>query len=75
MRRSKIADYCTELTVTNVRLTNDEMINCLLFFDDVTLENGPLEVIQESHKGPLYSHWQNNVFTGATDENMHKYAT
>ena len=37
-------------------MTNDDIITCLLFLDDVTLENGPLEVIPGSHKGPLYSH-------------------
>ena len=51
-------------------MTNDDMITCLLFIDDVTLANGPLEVIPGSHKGPLYSHWQNNVFTGAINENI-----
>jgi len=48
-------------------MTNDDMITCLLFIDDVTLENGPLEVIPGSHKGPLYSHWHEGVFTGAVE--------
>ncbi len=51
-------------------MTNDDIITCLLFLDDVTLENGPLEVIPGSHKGPLYSHWHNGVFTGAVDPNI-----
>ena len=51
-------------------MTNDDIITCLLFLDDVTLENGPLEVILGSHKGPLYSHWHNGVFTGAVDPNI-----
>jgi len=51
-------------------MTNDDMITCLLFVDDVTLENGPLEVIPESHKGPLYSHWHDGVFTGAIDHTV-----
>ena len=37
----------------------------LYFLDDVTLENGPLEVIAGSHNGPLYSLWHDGVFTGA----------
>lgn len=37
-------------------MTNDDMITCLLFIDDVTLENGPLEVTPGSHKGPIHSH-------------------
>ena len=51
-------------------MTNDDMITCLLFLDDVTLENGPLEVIPTSHKGPLYPHWHNGIFTGAIDERI-----
>jgi len=51
-------------------MTNDDIITCLLFLDDVTLENGPLEVIPGSHKGPLYSHWHDGVFTGAVDPNI-----
>ena len=31
-------------------MTNDDMITCLLFVDDVTLENGPLEVVLGTHK-------------------------
>ena len=51
-------------------MTNDDMITCLLFVDDVTLENGPLEVVPGSHKGPLYSHWHNGVFTGAVADEV-----
>mgnify|MGYP003303100367 CR=1 FL=1 len=51
-------------------MTNDDMITCLLFIDDVTAENGPLEVIPGSHKGPLYSHWHDGVFTGAVDDSV-----
>ena len=45
-------------------MTNDDMITALLFVDDVTLDNGPLEVVPGTHEGPLYSHWHNGVFTG-----------
>jgi phytanoyl-CoA hydroxylase len=51
-------------------MTNDDMITCLLFIDDVTLENGPLEVVPGTHKGPLYSHWHNGVFTGSVSEEV-----
>ena len=51
-------------------MTNDDMITCLLFIDDVTPENGPLEVIPGSHRGPLYSHWHEGVFTGAVDDDI-----
>ncbi len=36
-------------------MSNDDMITALLFVDDVTAENGPLEVVPGTHKGPLYS--------------------
>ena len=51
-------------------MTHHDMITCLLFLDEVTTENGPLEVIPGSHKGPLYSHWQDGTFTGAVDEQI-----
>lgn len=51
-------------------MTNGDMITCLLFVDDVTLENGPLEVLPGSHKGPIYSHWHDGVFTGAVDDEI-----
>lgn len=51
-------------------MPNDDMITCLLFIDDVTIENGPLEVIPGSHIGPLYSHWQNGVFTGSIEDSV-----
>lgn len=56
-------------------MTNDDMITCLLFIDDVTLENGPLEVVRGTHKGPLFSHWHNGRFTGSVSDevlNQHK---
>ena len=51
-------------------MTNDDMITALLFVDDVTLDNGPLEVVPGSHKGPLYSHWHNDNFTGAVADTV-----
>ena len=51
-------------------MTNDDMVTCLLFLDDVTLENGPLQVIPASHKGPLYPHWHDDIFTGAIDDSV-----
>lgn len=55
-------------------MTNDDMITCLLFIDEVTLENGPLEVVPGTHKGPLYSHWHGGVFTGTVaDEVMEEH--
>ncbi len=51
-------------------MTNDDMVTALLFVDDVTLENGPLEVVPGTHKGPLYNLWHNGVFTGAVSDDV-----
>lgn len=51
-------------------MTNDDMVTALLFVDDVTLENGPLEVVPGTHKGPLYDLWHNGVFTGAVSDDV-----
>ena len=51
-------------------MSNDDMITALLFVDDVTLENGPLEVLPGTHKGPIHSHWHKGVFTGSVDQRI-----
>ncbi len=45
--------------------SNDDLITCLIFLDDITQENGPLRVVPGSHRGPLYSLWHGGRFTGA----------
>ena len=45
--------------------TNSDMITALLMVDEVTPENGPLEVQPGSHKGPLHSLWRDGTFAGA----------
>jgi ectoine hydroxylase-related dioxygenase (phytanoyl-CoA dioxygenase family) len=47
--------------------TNDDLVTCLLMLDDMTLENGCLKVIPGSHRGPLYSLYEGERFTGAVD--------
>lgn len=47
--------------------TNDDLLAVGLMLDDVTLENGPLQVIPGSHRGPVLSHHMNGVFCGAVD--------
>ncbi|NVK33643.1 MAG: phytanoyl-CoA dioxygenase family protein [Rhodobacteraceae bacterium] len=47
--------------------TNSDLITALLMVDEVTDENGPLEVASGTHKGPLYPIWQDDVFTGAIE--------
>jgi len=50
--------------------TNDDLVTVLFFLDEVTTENGPLEVIPGSHRGPLYDHWHDGVFTGTVSEEV-----
>lgn len=45
--------------------SNDDLITALLFIDEVTGQNGPLEVVPGSHTGPLHRLWHDGVFTGA----------
>ena len=52
--------------------SNEDIMTVLYFLDDVTLDNGPLEVVPGTHNGPLHSHWQNGVFTGAVDDKVMK---
>jgi ectoine hydroxylase-related dioxygenase (phytanoyl-CoA dioxygenase family) len=47
--------------------SNDDLITALLMIDEVTEENGPLEVLPGSHKGPLEPLWHEGRFTGAVD--------
>lgn len=50
--------------------SNDDLVTALLMISEVTPENGPLQVIPGSHKGPLYSHWQDGNFTGAVEDDV-----
>ena len=50
--------------------TNDDMITVLYFVDEITKENGPLEVVPGSHRGPLYDHWHDGVFTGTVSNSV-----
>ena len=50
--------------------TNDDVVTALLMVDDVTQENGPLEVAPGSHRGDLHSLWNDGTFTGAVDDQV-----
>ncbi len=54
--------------------TNCDLVTALLFVDDVTCENGPLEVQDGSHRGPLYGLWHDGVFTGAVEQSVEDLA-
>ena len=45
--------------------SNDDMLSIGLAIDDMTRDNGCLLFIPGSHKGPVYNHYQNDVFVGA----------
>jgi ectoine hydroxylase-related dioxygenase (phytanoyl-CoA dioxygenase family) len=45
--------------------SNTDLVTALLMVDEVTEENGPLEVAPGSHDGPLHSLWRDGMFTGA----------
>lgn len=48
--------------------SNDDLVTALLMVDEVTDENGPLEVLPGSHKAEIHSLWHDGKFTGAIDE-------
>lgn len=50
--------------------SNDDLVTALLMISEVTPENGPLNVIPGSHKGPLWSHWHDQRFTGAVADQV-----
>ena len=45
--------------------SNTDLVTALLMVDEVTEENGPLEVAPGSQDGPLHSLWHDGTFTGA----------
>jgi ectoine hydroxylase-related dioxygenase (phytanoyl-CoA dioxygenase family) len=47
--------------------SNDSLVTALLMIDEVTDQNGPLEVAPGSHQGPLESLWHDGRFTGSVD--------
>ena len=47
--------------------TNDDVLAVGVMLDDCKMENGPLLLIPESHKGPVYDHHTDGFFCGAMD--------
>ncbi|MGB3384943.1 MAG: phytanoyl-CoA dioxygenase family protein [Marinomonas sp.] len=50
--------------------SNDDLVTCLLMVSEVTLENGPLQVVPGSHKKELFSHWHDGAFTGTVSDEV-----
>lgn len=50
--------------------SNDDIVTALLMVDEVTTENGPLEVLPGSHRGTIHNLWHDGVFTGAIDDRV-----
>jgi ectoine hydroxylase-related dioxygenase (phytanoyl-CoA dioxygenase family) len=50
--------------------SNDDVVTALLMVDDVTEDNGPLQVLPGSHRGELHSLWHDGVFTGSIDDDI-----
>ena len=44
--------------------SNDDVVTALLMLDDMTLENGCLQVVPGSHRGPVHSLFDGERFTG-----------
>lgn len=55
--------------------SNDDVITALLMVDEVTEENGPLEVVPGSHKGAIHGLWHDGRFTGAVAPEVERDAT
>lgn len=47
--------------------TNSDVLAIGVVFDDIEMENGPLQVFPGSHEGPILDHHSDGVFVGAVD--------
>jgi ectoine hydroxylase-related dioxygenase (phytanoyl-CoA dioxygenase family) len=50
--------------------SNDDLVTALLMLDDLSEENGPLQVLPGSHRGAIYDLWHDGEFTGAIDDDL-----
>ena len=48
--------------------SNDDILAVGVAIDDMTPKNGCLLVVPGSHKGPIYNHYQDDVFAGAVTD-------
>ena len=47
--------------------TNDDLAAVGVMLDDIDLDNGPMEVVPGSHRGPIFDHHVDGRFCGAID--------
>ena len=47
--------------------TNQDVLAVGILLDDMDADNGPLQVLPGSHKGPIYDHHSHGAFCGAID--------
>lgn len=52
--------------------TNDDLAAVGFMIDDITLDNGPMMVVPESHKGPVFDHHADGYFCGGIDVEREK---
>jgi len=52
--------------------TNDDIVTALLMLDDVSEENGCLEVVPGTHRGPIHSLFEGERFTGFIADEEHR---
>jgi len=50
--------------------SNDDIVTALLFVDEVTDDNGPLELDPGTHKSEILSLWNGDVFTAAVGDDF-----
>ena len=48
--------------------SNDDILAVGLAIDPMSLENGCMTVVPGSHKGPIFDHYQDDIFAGAVTE-------
>lgn len=47
--------------------TNDDLLAVGIMLDDMTQENGPMQMLPGSHRGPVFDHHAQGFFCGAID--------
>ena len=50
--------------------SNDDLVTALLMLDDVTEDNGPLQVVPGSQRGEIHELWHDGLFTGAVADQV-----